>query len=330
MSRMASVLAALVCVVVASAALFAESPEPPHNAGYRRIDFALQAPGGKSLRRNLDLWYPTAEREERYDYKPQVGFAAHEAKVAGGKHPLIVFSHGFLGSSDQTIFLMEACARQGYVVASMNHADARLAGLFGEKPEFGKPENWSDEKYRDRRDDIVALLDQLLAWNKDDSSLLNNHLDAKRIGGMGHSLGGYTMLGLAGGWKLWYEPRIRAAVLLSPYSLPYTVKGDVSHVQIPVMLQGGTLDFGITPFLPEAYRKLDKPKYYLVLKNETHFGWTNLIAHGKTTTEAASEGNAELIVRYTVAFFDQHLRGRDESKTLTTDEPRLHSYKFER
>ena len=49
----------------------------------------------------------------------------------------------------------------------------------------------------------------------------------------------------------------------------------------------------------------------VLLKNETHFGRTNLIAIKKSTTEAAADGNGELIVRYTIGFFDQHLLGKD-------------------
>ena len=97
------------------------------------------------------------------------------------------------------------------------------------------------------------------------------------------------------------------------------------------MIQGGTLDFGITPFQPPIYNKLPGPKYLLVLKNETHFGWTNLIALGKTTTEVVKEGNAQLMTDYSVAFFEQHLRGKNgpETELLRQKNPRLDSYRHE-
>lgn len=309
----------------------------PHQVGYRRLDFKFAAPSGEQQTRQLDLWYPTSEREQRHNYKAlfglngQVGFVKEGAAVAPDKHPLLLFSHGFLGTSDQIIFLTESCARAGYIVAAMNHADSlgTRRQRKQEPPNFGDYAHWTDDKYRDRRDDVTALLDQMLKWNQAVDSPWFGRIDEGLIGGFGHSLGGYTVMGLAGGWKSWKEPRLKAAVLFSPFAHPFDAQGKASDVTIPVMLQGGTLDIGITPFLTPIYRKLSGPKVLLVLKNETHFGWTNLICLGKTTTECAAAGNAELMVKYTVFFFDQHLLAVDRSASLEKEHSRLDSYRFE-
>ncbi len=317
-----------------TAALVADRP---HQVGYRRQDFKFANAAGEQRTRQLDLWYPTQEPEQRYEYKGplningQAGFAKEGAAVAPGEHPLLLFSHGFLGTSDQSIFLTEACARAGYIVAAMNHADSLGTRGQGKRevPNFGDYKNWTDDKFRDRHEDITALLNQMLKWNMTADSDWSGHIDESLIGGMGHSLGGYTMLGLAGGWKSWKEPRLKAAVLLSPYAHPFISQGDAGNVSIPVMLQGGTLDVGITPFLTPVYRKLSGPKVLLVLKNETHFGWTNLISLGKTTKECVADGNAELMTKYTIDFFDQHLLAVDRSAVLEKGNSRLESYRFE-
>ena len=318
----------------ATAALVADRP---HQVGYRRQDFKFATAAGEQRTRQLDLWYPTQEPEQRHEYKGplgikgQVGFAKEEAVVAPGEHPLLLFSHGFLGISDQSIFLTESCARAGYIVAAMNHADSLGTRRQGkqEPPRFGDYANWTDDKYRDRQEDLIALLNQMLEWNKAADSLWSGRIDETRIGGFGHSLGGYTVMGMAGGWKSWKEPRLKAAVLLSPFAHPFIAQGDASNISIPVMLQGGTLDVGITPFLTPVYGKLSGPKVLLVLKNETHFGWTNLISLGKTTKECVADGNAELMTKYTIDFFDQHLLGVDRSAVLEKGNSRLESYRFE-
>lgn len=309
----------------------------PHQVGYRRQDFQFAGPSGEQQTRQLDLWYPTSEPEQRHTYKGpfgikgQVGFAKEGGAVAPGKHPLLLFSHGFLGTSDQSIFLTESCARAGYIVASMNHADSlgtRRQGKL-EPPKFGDFAHWTDDKYRDRQQDVTALLNQMLEWNQAADSVWFGRIDEGLIGGCGHSLGGYTVLGLAGGWKSWKEPRLKAAVLWSPFAHPFDALGKASDVTIPVMLQGGTLDIGVTPFLAPVYRKLSGPKVLLVLKNETHIGWSNLVSLGKTTTEFVSDGNAELMVKYSIAFFDQHLLAVDRADLLEKENSRLESYRFE-
>jgi predicted dienelactone hydrolase len=82
-----------------------------------------------------------------------------------------------------------------------------------------------------------------------DSALTNPEfdgvpVDAMSLGVAGHSLGGYTDLGLAGGWASWKEARVKAVLALSPYCSPFLSKGQLASMNIPVMYQGGTRDFG--------------------------------------------------------------------------------------
>ncbi|HZN32459.1 MAG TPA: alpha/beta fold hydrolase [Pirellulaceae bacterium] len=301
-------------------------------AGYRTTTLEYKAPDGSERKRSVTLWYPTAAKAERHSYRPQVGFVAADADVLGRKNPLILFSHGFLGAADQTIFLTEELARQGYIVAGVNHADSLRERSDGPqpRPNFAQPQTWDDTKYRDRRDDVVALLDHLLALSGEKDSFLFQRVNPQQVGALGHSLGGYTVLGLAGGWKAWHEPRIKATVALSPYSLPYVKSGkdNVKAINIPIMFQGGTLDIGVTPFLPPLYDQLAAPKYLLTLKNENHFGWTNFASFTKTTTDTVQQGNPQLITDYTVAFFDHHLRRLPAAELLTKENERLEAFKY--
>jgi predicted dienelactone hydrolase len=312
--------------------LSADEPSAELPAGFRKFAISYKA-GEEERRHDAFLWYPSATAAERHNYFGQVGFVAVNADVAKGSHPLILFSHGFLGTGDQTIFLMEAFARRGYIVAALNHADSLLQRRTKriEPPKFADAKNWTDQKFRDRHDDVVALLDYLLELNGKPGTYLHEHLDKEKIGACGHSLGGYTVLGLAGAWDSWRDERIKAVLALSPYSMPWLTQGSVAELKVPVMIQGGTLDVGITPFQTPIYNKLPGPKYLLVLKNETHFGWTNLIALGKTTTEAVKEGNAQLMTDYSVAFFERHLRGKKgpETELLRQKNPRLDSYRHD-
>ncbi len=325
-------LMSLICLIGPAVAMASDDVKTVTSAGYRKFAISYKA-GDEERRRNVFLWYPSAKDAERHNYHGQIGFVALDSEVANGSHPLILFSHGFLGSGDQTIFLMEAFARKGYVVASLNHADSLFQKRTKpiEPPKFADAKNWTDQKFRDRQEDMTALLDHLLELNGKQDSFLHERVDANVIGACGHSLGGYTVLGMAGAWDSWRDERIKAVLALSPYSMPFLTQGSIAEIKVPVMIQGGTLDFGITPFQTPIFNKLAAPKYLLVLKNETHLGWTNLISLGKTTVEVVQDGNAQLITDYSVAFFERHLRQKNghETELLQQKHPRLDSYRHD-
>jgi predicted dienelactone hydrolase len=224
-----------------------------------------------------------------------------------GRRPLIIFSHGFHGCATQSRFLMEALARHGYAVFAPNHRDATCAGGEGrwtDPPEatFFHPERWTEATWRDRGDDIRRLVDAL---GRDDR--FRGRIDQDRIGLAGHSLGGYTVLGLGGAWPAWTTPWVRAVLALSPYSQPFIVHHTLSGLAAPVMYQGGTWDFGITPALRKnlgAYDLSPPPKYYVELAGAGHLAWTDLPNPAHTP-----------IVAYATAFFDYYVKGTNRPVT---------------
>ncbi|HTD51032.1 MAG TPA: hypothetical protein VK771_10555, partial [Acidimicrobiia bacterium] len=82
----------------------------------------------------VDAWYPAAVTSagERswYELLPGVGFtaaAAHEAPVATGPHPLVLWSHGRSGTRCSYALLCEAIAARGFVVVAPEHGGDSLA-----------------------------------------------------------------------------------------------------------------------------------------------------------------------------------------------------------
>jgi predicted dienelactone hydrolase len=223
--------------------------------------------------------------------------------------PIVVFSHGFHGCATQSRFLVTALASAGYLVIAPNHRDAACNGgsaRWTDRPEqrFIKPETWEETTFRDRADDIirlVAALKAMPAWR--------NRIDWLRFGLVGHSLGGYTVLGLGGAWPNWRLDGVKAVLALSPYVHPFLVRRTLAGLDAPVMYQGGTLDFGITPALHKAMGAYDlspTPKYYVELKGAGHFAWTDL-----------RRAFHDPIVAYSLAFLDRYVRGSATSPLLT-------------
>ena len=228
---------------------------------------------------------------------------------AGNPRPTVIFSHGFHGCATQSRFLMEGLADAGYLVIAPNHRDATCAG--GEatwmgRPDlpFQQPEGWNDTTYRDRADDIRRLLDALRSDDR-----WRTQIDWDRLALAGHSLGGYTVLGLAGAWPSWKLAGIKAVLALSPYTKPFDSHHTLATLAVPVMYQGGTRDVGITPELHKSmgsYDQTSRPKYYLELDGAGHFAWTNV------NTESHRS-----IVAYSLAFLDHYVKNEPAGGLLT-------------
>ena len=269
----------------------------------------------------MAVWYPAVEKELPHTYSiGATGSVALNAPAARGQqYPLILFSHGWAGCGTQSVFLTEQLARAGYVVAAPDHRDAscsvdgpRLPRLHLPQLPFSAAGQWKDSTYRDRRVDLEKTLDWMLT-SKDFLGSIN----PARIGAMGHSLGGYSVLGLAGAWDSWKDPRIAAVLALAPYVKPLLLKERLGNVHAPVMFQSSPFDFGITPSLrgPNgAFAQSLDPKYYVELRGGNHFEWTNAVCIGHPRIEDCLDrrANPRLIVNYSVAFFDRYLKQRPE------------------
>ena len=242
-------------------------------------------------------------------------FAAENAVALGGVEavvwtpdtplagaPVVVFSHGIALCATQSRYLTEAAARAGYLVVAPQHAD-RDCVVAGEEPGdsegfAGKPALlWTDGDYRDRRDDVRKLVAAMKADER------YRDADYTHIGLIGHSLGGYTVLGLAGAWPSWKLDGVRAVVALSPYVRPYARTSGVAKLAVPVLYEGGTRDV-FTPFLPGAYERSPAPKRYVEFAGASHYAWTDG-GPGDDAMRAA-------MAAWAIAFLDRHVKGRTD------------------
>nr|WKF59422.1 hypothetical protein HUO10_003933 [Paraburkholderia busanensis] len=140
------------------------------------------------------VWYPVDSDAHvlPHDIGPpgRAAFRGHDLaqnaslSTAHATYPLLVMSHGTTGSADDLDWLASALAAHGYIVAAVNHpGNNALEPLTRE----GFVLWW------ERARDLSDVLDGVLA-----DPTFGPHIDRARIGAVGYSLGGYTVLELAG------------------------------------------------------------------------------------------------------------------------------------
>lgn len=140
-------------------------------------------------RRNTDgwVWYPSDEQRPQSRVIGNAVWAPvqaiRDARPAAGRYPLLLVSHGMYGNIFNQAWLGRALARRGYIVAAVNHP--------GTTTRDRRPQE--SRRLWQRAADLSRLLDTLLAdphWAE--------HIDTTRIAAIGHSLGGLTVMRIAG------------------------------------------------------------------------------------------------------------------------------------
>ncbi|WP_306027687.1 hypothetical protein [Stappia sp. MMSF_3263] len=152
--------------------------------GYDRMDVPARH---RAMPLAASLWYPAG----RATYRNVIGDSALfvgapamiGAAVAKGRHPLVLVSHGSGGNMDGLAWLSSRLAARGAIVLAVNHPGTTS----------GDSSPRRTMRLAPRAADLGAALLALLA-----DPQLAPHVDRERISALGFSLGGSTVLGLAG------------------------------------------------------------------------------------------------------------------------------------
>jgi predicted dienelactone hydrolase len=202
MKRLASAvtLAVLMLVVFVASAEKKPKPAEPLNVHVGVVERVFHPKavrnwrGAEKQELRVMVWYPapvSAVETPQVIGPPdaplfQAGMASPNAPLVPAMQPLplIVLSHGTGGSKEQMAWLGTALARAGFIVAAVDH-----------------PGNNSHEAYTaegfalwwERATDLSEVIDGMLADEN-----FGTRIDKERIGAAGFSIGGYTVLEIAG------------------------------------------------------------------------------------------------------------------------------------
>lgn len=136
------------------------------------------------------IWYPSSVPSEKIRYmKIYPGKAKKDASILEGTFPLVLISHGTGGHCYSQYYLSEFLASNGYIVVAVEHPFDNLSD---------NSQAYTIKNLWHRPKDISFVLSQVLHKSK-----FVDSIDTSRVGIIGHSLGGYTALVLAGAVPNW-------------------------------------------------------------------------------------------------------------------------------
>ena len=224
--------------------------------------------------------------------------------------PVVLLSHGFGSEPKSFNYLGEHLASYGIAAVSVEHigsdSDYELEILEGAKKRAIAP-----QEFIERPLDIHYVLNELERRNQTDP-MLKGMLDFNKVGAIGHSLGGYTTLALAGAeinvdrlqeqcpnkkinlnmsllmqcrakdlnpQQQLADPRIDAAIAISPISSGILGPESLSDIAIPTAIISGSEDI-IAPVVQEQVYPFTwlsmSDKYLAMMIPGDHFSGSNL------------------------------------------------------
>ena len=232
----------------------------------------------------IEVWYPAiiaANKKELETYNATLGLFKDSTRplipfsftgralrnaapdLSSGKFPLIIVSHGYVGSKLLMTYLTENLASKGYVVVAINHTESTYSDRGG-----------FQSTLLNRAKDILFVLNQVADLSKaGNKSFLAGMADADNTALIGYSMGGYGVLNAAGAgysaklttafsqmtggsnaisvrttdnaeFKASFDKRIKAVVAFAPWGMQRGVwdSAGLTGLKVPTLFIAGSLD----------------------------------------------------------------------------------------
>jgi predicted dienelactone hydrolase len=300
--RLTISVALVVAVLVSSIAVAGRNENySGYYVGYKKINVASESTAENFP---LALVYPTNIPSEHVKFGPFDMELSVGAKIAKGKFPLVVISHGSGGTNVGHRSVAFALVKNGYIVGMPLHPKNNYKNNLAE----GSVENWTN-----RPKHISSAIDALLS-----DSDISVSIDSNKVAVIGHSAGGYTALAVAGGKantgymielcknhpqlnqpfcglvkdtrmksvdiENHRDDRVKAIVLMAPVGILFNSKEALAQVEVPALLLKAEKDTElIEPYHSEVIINNYKDKSaitYRTIENAGHYSFITPFPEG--------------------------------------------------
>ncbi|WP_164018893.1 alpha/beta hydrolase family protein [Pyxidicoccus trucidator] len=257
--------------------------------GFREL--TMKDPVGGGAMGGL-VFYPAAQLSQPLPVGLWLVDAGRDLEPVPGRYPLVLISHGHGGDRWGHHDFATALAREGFIVASLNHPGASFKDSNG-------PAASTDEVWLGRAWHMKTLLDTVLA-----DPTVGASVDPGRVGALGFSAGGYTVLLLAGAkpdlgrlerycktrkqavlcgmlpkvratrpdLQATAEPRVRAVFSMAPVGVFFD-KARLKDVKVPVRLYAAAKDevLPVADHAGHVRASLPTPPEYTLVPRAGHY-----------------------------------------------------------
>ena len=273
--------------------------------------------------------------------------AVRDARVAAGRFPVIIFSHGNGGNRHQNTFWCDYLASYGYVIVSPDHtanadftvipANKRARTESSTEPvraEVARTGETTDgnrliphqggqrsQSAIDRPKDMSFLLDQMTIWNQGGDSRFAGKLDLERACASGMSFGALSAVDVAA-----LDPRFKSVIAMAGASLSHT------NLTVPSLWMLGDEDRTIGTagnILIRGHHLIHSgPSFLLEFKNGGHYSFTDMFKINNAFGDGVGSGKRrgteepfqftsmemtyEIVNACSLAFLDVYAKGRRE------------------
>ena len=226
----------------------------------------------------LLIMYPTYKEEQVEKMGPYTVSAAQNAPLSNGPFPLVIISHGDGSTPLAYRTIAQFLARNGFIVGVLQHP-------------FNNRENNTLSETIDNLKNRPTHIRTVIDWFLKEHSF-SSYIKSNNISLIGHSMGGYTALAVAGGvptsfpsesfdqkpycLSVDHDKRVQSLILLAPATGWFRERGALEDVNIPILMITGEKDT-ITPsfhgeFVLNGVSDAEKVQH-IVVENGGHFSF---------------------------------------------------------
>ena len=299
----------------------------------------------------MQVWYPAAEGSNKKIPVDGKTYALSNVRVSdvAQHYPVLIYSHGLMGTSDENTALCEDLTSYGYVIVGITHTYASALIQFPDGRKIGPALSFGGLNYQQGQNllnqemevwvaDAMFVLDQLKKNNNQPNAFLYNRLDMNNVGMFGHSFGGAAAVQM-----LRRDNRIKASIDLDgplngndstrPFHKPCMfILGGLSETRLqditPMpeeMLKAynwsredeeRNMQLTLLPAVNRLTQAIGKDAYKIVIRGAKHATFTDqaLLNHDELDLDVSDSILAHTIITsYVRMFFDVYLKQQNAS-----------------